>query len=134
MQPASPDQPPAASPWFVRLLRLTLYTGIGLLAAFVILVLFVGLEMTISSTALRFGAPPPGTGLNLTYMMVRCVAYLLLSGLIAWAIFRLSAPPRRRYWIALGIAAAILISPAGIVLSKAGFVLLILILGIPIGG
>lgn len=134
MQPASPDQPPAASSWFVRPLRLTLYTGIGLLAAFVGLVLLVGMEMVISLNAPRFGAPPPGTGPNLIYMTLRGAAHLLLSGVIAWAIYRLTAPPRRRYWIALGIAAVILISPAGIVVYKAGFVLLILILGIPIGG
>lgn len=134
MQPASPDSRPEVSPLPIRLLWLVLLIGIGLLAAFVGLVLLVGMEMAISVNAPRYGAPPPGTGPNLIYMTLRGVAHLLVSGVIAGAIYRLTAPPRRRYWIALGIVAAILISPAGVVVYKAGFVLLILILGIPVGG
>ena len=130
MQSTSPNQPSVV---FTRLLRLMPRIGIGLLVAFVILVLFVGLEMAISLIAPRFGAPPSGTGPNLIYWSLRGITYLILSGVIAWAIYRLIAPPRRRYWIALGIVAAILISPAGIVVQKVGFLLLIIVLRIPIG-
>lgn len=136
MEPATPDQPPAVSPRPVRrLLRLMLYICIGLIVAFVGLVLQIGLEGVIGLNAHHLGADPRAGVHDVVYMVLRGTAYLLISGPIAWAIYRLATPRRRRrYWIALGIGTALLISPAGFGVMVFGALLVIYLFGIPIGG
>jgi hypothetical protein len=128
MQSATPDQPPAASPRSVRLLRLMLYIGLGLLAAFAGMVLLGGMEIALPQAARVLGVSFTGSGQNLLYLTFRGFAYLLLSGLVAWVIYLLTTPPRRRYWIALGIVSAILISPAGVQVSGFGLLAVLYIL------
>ncbi|MFN3398898.1 MAG: hypothetical protein ACK4Z4_01035 [Ferrovibrio sp.] len=111
-----------------------LYIGLGLLAVFVGMVLLTGMEMVISRIAQHLGVPLTGRSQNLFYIAVRGLAYLPLSGLVAWMIYLFTTPPRRRYWIALGITTAILISPAGLWVFGISFLLLLIILRIPIGG
>lgn len=134
MQPATPDQPPAASPWFARCLRLMLYIGLGLLAAFAGMVLLIGMEMVIPRVAQRLSVPLTDISQNLPYIAVRGLVYLPLAGLVAWVMYLFTTPPRRRYWIALGIATVLLVSPAGLWVFGISFLLLNIILRIPIGG
>jgi uncharacterized BrkB/YihY/UPF0761 family membrane protein len=126
MPPASTDPAPVR-----KRPALLLRLGIGLVLAFVGLVLLIGLEGVIALNAQRFGGNPNAGIQNLPYMAARGVAYLAVSGLLAWAIYRLASPHRRRrYWIALGIASAVLISPAGISLMVYAAVIVISLLGI----
>ncbi|MBS4047843.1 MAG: hypothetical protein KG075_15970 [Alphaproteobacteria bacterium] len=111
MHPPTPDQPPAAPSQPVRLLRLLLGVCIGLLVVFVGLVLLIGMEGLM--LLYLESVPPPDRNLPI-YMVFRGSAYLVVAGLMAWAIHWLAAPPRRRrYWIALGVGTALLASPAG---------------------
>ncbi len=50
------------------------------------------------------------------YYVLRGTGYLVLFGLAAWAVHHFMTPQRRRkYWIVLGVIAALMISPIGLI-------------------
>ncbi|MFN3398899.1 MAG: hypothetical protein ACK4Z4_01040, partial [Ferrovibrio sp.] len=96
--------------------------------AFAVMVLLGGMEIALPQAARVLGISLTGSGQNLPYLIFRGFAYLLLSGLVAWVLYLFTTPPRRRYWIALGITSAILISPVGVQVSGSSLFLVLYIL------
>ena len=115
MQPppaGMPENPSGPAPALPRSEPLWRWIA-GVMFAVMGIILLVCLEFVIGVGAQTLTR---GTGYEKpVYYGLRVAAYLLLFGMAVWLVRQFVAPERRRkYWIGLGIATAIMISPAGL--------------------
>ncbi|WP_341896496.1 hypothetical protein [Ferrovibrio terrae] len=108
MQPSPASEPrPPASERLMQLVAGALAIGLG------------GILLLCAVLVIEFGSSTlvdhKGSEIFL-YHVLRGAGYLVLFGLAAWAVHQFVAPQRRRkYWIVLGVIAALTISPIGLI-------------------